>query len=35
MKISNLTLAFENKIVLKEVDLDIVPGEFVFFLGHS
>jgi len=35
MKISNLTLAFWNKIVLKEVNLEVNPGEFVFFIGHS
>ncbi|MDQ7009372.1 MAG: ATP-binding cassette domain-containing protein [Candidatus Gracilibacteria bacterium] len=35
MRISNLTLAFGNKIVLKEVDLNIEPGEFIFFIGHS
>ena len=35
MKISNLTLAFWNKIVLKEVNLEINPWEFVFFIGHS
>jgi len=35
MKISNLTLAFGNKIVLKEVNLEINTGEFVFFIGHS
>lgn len=35
MKISNLTLAFGNKIVLKELDLEIKPWEFVFFIGHS
>jgi len=35
MKISNLTLAFGNKIVLKEVNLEINSGEFVFFIGHS
>ena len=35
MKISNLTLAFGNKIVLKDVDLEIEPWEFVFFIWHS
>ena len=35
MKIDNLTLAFGNKIVLRKVDLEIKPGEFVFLIGHS
>jgi len=35
MKISNLTLAFWNKIVLKEINLNIDTWEFVFFIGHS
>ena len=35
MKISNLTLAFGNKIVLKDVNLDIDWWEFVFFIWHS
>jgi len=35
MKISNLTLAFGNKIVLKDINLEIESWEFVFFIGHS
>jgi len=35
MKISNLTLAFGNKIVLKDINLEIKSWEFVFFIGHS
>ncbi len=35
MKIDNITLAFWNKIVLKNVNIEIKPGEFVFFIGHS
>jgi len=35
MKIDNLTLSFKNKIVLRDISLDIAPWEFVFFIGHS
>jgi len=35
MKIDNVSLAFSNKIVLKDVNIEIKPGEFVFFIGHS
>ncbi len=35
MRIDNVTLAFKNKIVLKEVDIWISPWEFVFFIGYS
>lgn len=35
MKIDNLTLAFWNKIVLRDINLDIQAWEFVFFIGHS
>lgn len=35
MKIDNITLAFWNKIVLKEVTFDITSGEFVFLIGSS
>nr|MDD3720351.1 ATP-binding cassette domain-containing protein [Candidatus Gracilibacteria bacterium] len=35
MKIDNITLAFGNKIVLKNVNIEIKTGEFVFFIGHS
>lgn len=35
MKINNLTVAFWNKIVLKDINLDIKPWEFVFFIWYS
>ncbi|NDK09888.1 ATP-binding cassette domain-containing protein [Candidatus Gracilibacteria bacterium] len=35
MKIDNLTLSFKNKIVLRNINLSIKPGEFVFFIGYS
>ena len=35
MKIDKLTLSFQNKVVLRDVDLDIKPWEFVFFIWHS
>ncbi len=35
MKISNLTLAFGNKVVLRDIDLNIEAWDFVFFIGHS
>ena len=35
MKIDNLTLAFGNKVILKNIDLEIKPWEFIFFIGHS
>jgi ABC-type Fe3+/spermidine/putrescine transport system ATPase subunit len=35
MKIDNITLAFKNKIILKDIDLEIKPEEFVFFIGYS
>lgn len=35
MKIDNVTLSFWNKIVLKNINLDINPWEFVFFIGYS
>jgi len=35
MKINNLSLAFGNKIVLKDIDITIESWEFVFLIGHS
>lgn len=35
MKIDNLTLSFGNKIVLKNIDLEIKTGEFVFMIWYS
>jgi len=35
MKIDNITLAFSNKIVLRDIDLEIKKWEFVFLIGYS
>lgn len=35
MKINKLTLAYWNKIVVDDVNLEINPWEFVFIIGHS
>lgn len=35
MKIDNITLAFKNKTILKNIDLEIKKWEFVFFIGYS
>ena len=35
MKIDNLTLSFKNKVVLRNISLDIQAWEFVFFIWYS
>lgn len=35
MKIDNITLAFKNKVVLKDIDIEIKPWEFVFMIWYS
>ena len=35
MKIDNITLAFSNKVVLRDIDLEIKTWEFVFMIGYS
>lgn len=35
MKIDNVTLSFRNKIVLKNINLEFKPWEFVFLIGYS
>jgi len=35
MKIDKATLAFWNKIILKDIDLEIKTWEFVFLIGYS
>lgn len=35
MKVDNVSLAFKNKVILKDVNIDINPGEFVFLIGYS
>jgi len=35
MKIDNLNLAFWNKTVLKDINIEIKPWEFVFLIGYS
>ena len=35
MKIDNVTLSFWNKTILRNINLEIKPGEFVFFIWYS
>lgn len=35
MKVDNISLAFKNKTILKDINIDINPGEFVFLIGYS
>ncbi len=35
MKIDNITLSFRHKTILRNVTLEIKPGEFVFFIWYS
>jgi cell division transport system ATP-binding protein len=35
MKIDNLTLSFRNKVILKDIDIEIKTWEFVFIIWHS
>lgn len=35
MKIDNLTLSFKNKIILRDINIEISPWEFLFIIGYS
>lgn len=35
MKVDNISLAFKNKTILKDINIDINPGEFVFLIWYS
>ena len=35
MKIENITLAYGNKNILKDANITVHPGEFVFLIGSS
>jgi len=35
MKIDKVSLSFWNKVVLRDVDIEIKPWEFVFLIGYS
>jgi cell division transport system ATP-binding protein len=35
MKIDNISLAFKNKTILRDINIEIQPGEFIFLIGYS
>jgi ABC-type sugar transport system ATPase subunit len=35
MKIENLTIAYDNKNILKNINIEIKEREFVFLIGNS
>lgn len=35
MKIDNVTLSFQNKIILRDINIEIKPSEFVFMIWYS
>lgn len=35
MKVDNIILSFKNKIILRDINIEIKPWEFVFIIGYS
>ncbi len=35
MRINNLSLAFKNKVILRDINLEISNGDFAFLIGYS